>query len=119
MRVGVEEPDAKHLLQRGAQQLLGQAVAVDGGGGEPLGVRQCVTLEALLHEQTARAQVLVDLGNPDATAVTQEGVHLDHRVGLTSEVELSSKARGEVVQHLRRPDALTELCPALRQAGQE
>ena len=56
--IGVEEPDPQDLVERRAQQLLGERVAVDAGGVEVSDLGDGEPVEALLHEEPPGADSL-------------------------------------------------------------
>ena len=108
VRIGVEEPDPEHLVDRGPQQLLGQRVAVEPGRVQLIDVRQGPAVELLLDEHAARAEFAVHARHPNAGARAEQHRHLFHRVGFVPEVELLAQAGRELIEHLTRSQTRAE-----------
>ena len=120
MRVGVEEADPQHLVERGAQQLLGERVAVDARRVEPLGVGDGEALEALLHEEPAGAELACRPSGPgppsrDRAAAPSRAIASASRRKSSSARRLSR----ELVEHLAGAHALAERRAPLRDVGEE
>ena len=119
VRVGVEEAEPQHLIERGREQLLGERGAVDVRRVQPLGVGQGEAFEPFLHEQSARGELEVDLRDPDGRGGTEQQRHLRHGVGFAQEVELGAQALRELAEHLAGPHSLAERGAPLREVGDE
>ena len=119
MRIGVEEADPEHLFERRAKQLFGELRAVDAGSLERVRVGQRETVEALLHEQPARAEVSVHLR--DATLERGPSNIAISSIASASCRKSSSSRRlcRELPEQLARAHALPEhACAAARAFGE-
>src|SRR6266576_5891591 len=114
MSIRVEEADPQHLVEHAAQQLAGERLLVDLRGGELRRVGHGEAVEALLDDETSRAQLLVDLWNPNRCVVTEREGHLGHGVDLETKVEFGAQTLRELLQELSGSKPLPQRGPPLR-----
>ena len=117
--VGVEEAHPQDLFEGRPQERLGDGVAVDRHGVEPVDVGERAALEALLDEHPPGAELPVHPRHPDRGAFAEQRGHLGHGLDLAQEVELGPQALRELPEHLTGPHALAERRPTLRELGEQ
>ena len=116
MRIGVEEPDPQHLLERGAQQLLGERLPVDARGVELRDLSDGEPLELLLHEEAFACSTRCGRAAP--ARASRDRATAPSRASTSASCRKSSSARrlaANCAEHLARPEALAERrCVAAR-----
>ena len=102
--VGVEVAVHQHLLQRAAQQGLGQRGPVHPEGVYLFGLAHADAVQPLHREDTSGGELVVDTGHSDGTAPVPHPAADERRVaGLDAEVQLLAEPIGELVGQLEHP----------------
>ena len=119
VRVTVEEAEAHDLIERRAHQLVGESLAIDTIGIEACRVAHRSSLEPLLHEDPASAQVPLERRHAHRRNAVETHGHLGHCVCFVAEVELLPQPLRELGEHVAGPQSATERRSPLGEVGEQ
>ena len=119
MRIGMEEAEGDHLVERRPNELVGEPFSISTHAVEACRVGNSPSFEPFLYQQATRAQMAIHRRDSDASRMVEPAGHLVHRVGLAQEVELGPQTLSELLEDVARPYSPTKRCAPLGEVGDE